>query len=365
LKIKRILKFNIFYYILFLSFTCVSAAGYEKNGNIEETKRTIIDCAGRRVEIPGKIERIACLYAFSGHAVTMLGRGDDIIAVSNGLKRDSLLHRICPSILNAFVPKAQGSINIEELLRARPDILFLPADVNQNKAETDKLEKFKIPYLVVDYKNIKEQQRAVTMIGEVLNENERAASYNRYYNESMKKVRAVTSMIPDDKKLRLFHSVNEANRTNINTNLSTDWLDVMGVINVSYSKEANTTGGRNFVSLEQIHIWNPDVILVNEPKVKIHMLSERQWATLKAIKEKKVVLMPIGISRWGHPGSIETPLAILWTAKTLYPDRFNEMDMTGETKAFYMDFFNHALPDQLVNQVLSGKLVRKPKKKKY
>ena len=95
------------------------------------------------------------------------------------------------------------------------------------------------------------------------------------------------------------------------------------------------------------------------------MLSERQWATLKAIKEKKVVLMPIGISRWGHPGSIETPLAILWTAKTLYPDRFNEMDMTGETKAFYMDFFNHALPDQLVNQVLSGKLVRKPKKKKY
>ncbi len=40
---------------------------------------------------------------------------------------------------------------------------------------------------------------------------------------------------------------------------------------------------------------------------------------------------PIGISRWGHPGSLETPLAVLWTAKTVYPDKFGHIYMQGDT----------------------------------
>lgn len=37
-------------------------------------------------------ERIACLYAFTGHVVTMLGRGEDMAAIVNGLKKDVLLN---------------------------------------------------------------------------------------------------------------------------------------------------------------------------------------------------------------------------------------------------------------------------------
>ena len=72
--------------------------------------------------------------------------------------------------------------------------------------------------------------------------------------------------------------------------------------------------------------------------------------------------MPIGISRWGHPGSIETPLAILWAAKQIYPEKFNDLDMAAETKTFYKDFFEYNLSDDLAVKILSGKLVRKPKR---
>jgi iron complex transport system substrate-binding protein len=324
---------------------------------------TVIDCAGRRVVVPLKVRRIACLYAFSGHAVTMLGRCENIVAVSNGLKRDSLLHSICPAILETLVPKAQGAINIEELLRAEPDLVLLPGDIEKNSSETEKLDKFDIPYLVVDYGSIKEQQYAIEMIGKAIGVPERAAMYNDYYNEIVEKVVAVTSHIPEDQRLKLYYSVNEALRTTLNRGLTADWLQMMGAENVALREKRNIYEGKNYVSLEQILLWNPDVILANEPGAREYILKSRQWSFLKSVKDKQVYQMPIGISRWGHPGSIETPLAILWTATVLYPERFMSINMFKETKSYYKKFFNHELSDNVVEKILSGKTRRKPKNK--
>lgn len=336
-----------------------------EEGGIGEnpSTRIVTDCAGRTVALPETLTRIACLYAFAGHVVTMLGRGDDIVAVAKGLKRDSLLLEICPSIHGARVPKSQGGVNMEELLRAKPDIVFVSADVGQNKGETDKLDAFRIPYLIVDYTSIDEQQKAVTMIGQTLNASDNADAYIRYYKETIQTVRNVVSQIPHDRKLRIYHSVNEANRTTIPRSLSTDWLDALGVINVACDNQESLLDGHNGVVMEQVLIWNPDVILVNEPAVKKQILSDRQWAPLQAVKQKKVFLMPIAISRWGHPGSLETPLAIRWAVKTLYPERFQDIDLPSETKYFYKTFFNYNLSDTLVTQILEGKLERKPKKR--
>jgi iron complex transport system substrate-binding protein len=323
----------------------------------------IIDCAGRRVEITEKAKRIGCLYLFSGHATVMLGRCNDIVAVSNGLKRASLLLDICPAIIEAFVPKSQGAVNLEELLRASPDLVFVSGEIGRNRDAIEKLDRMKIPWLVVDYASIEEQQRTVEMIGMALGNLGQAARYNRYFQECIERVRSVTSKIPADQRLRLYHSVNEANRTTIDRGLATDWLEVEGIINVSLSQDTKLLEGKNFVSMEQILLWDPDVILVNEPNVTRHILTDRQWSTLKAVRGGRVYQMPIAISRWGHPGSIETPLAILWTAKTLYPDQFQDIDMSFETKNFYRVFFGHELSDDMVDRILSGRLKRKPKRK--
>jgi len=75
--------------------------------------------------------------------------------------------------------------------------------------------------------------------------------------------------------------------------------------------------------------------------------------------------MPIGISRWGHPGSLEIPLAILWTAKTVYPDRFPDLDIAAETRAFYQKFFSYDLSDEMLGMMLSGRSMRLPKNNRY
>jgi iron complex transport system substrate-binding protein len=325
--------------------------------------RNVTDCAGRVVSIPAKVQRIACLYSFAGHAVALLGRGRDIVAVAKGLKRDSLLLEICPGINDALVPKSQGGINIEELLNAKPDIVFLSADVGKDSGETDKLDTVGIPYLIVDYSSLEQQQQAVSMIGSAVNRSEEADAYVRYYKRCIQKVRDAVSSLTENEVLKVYHSVNEPTRTAIPLSLTTGWLDVLGINNVANTKKPGASDGKQNVSLEQILFWNPDVILTNEPAARKEILSDRSWSPLKAVREGRVYLLPVALSRWGHPGSIETPLAILWAARTLYPDRFKTLDMTEATRYFYRQFFEYELSDTMIKQILDGKLQRKPKQR--
>jgi iron complex transport system substrate-binding protein len=323
----------------------------------------LTDCVGRKVWVPEKVERIACLYAFSGHVVTLLGRGEAIVAVSFGLKRDSLLLEMNPAIQKALVPKAQGAINIEELLKAKPDIVFVPGDVVGDRAEMDQLEKFQIPYLIIDYSSIETQKTAIELIGKAIGATDRADSFIAYYQGCIERVAKKIAEIPESERPKLYHSVNEPLRTTIDKGLAIDWLKIAGCRNVALYPQQQLSGDRNSTSLEQVLLWDPEVILTNEPKAAEEILQDVRWAKLSAVKRHQVYCLPVGISRWGHPGSIETPLAILWTAAKLYPERFSDLDMAAETRSFYQSFFNYTLSEETVQRVLSGKMERKPKKK--
>jgi len=351
-NISRTLYILFFSVIAILSWPVYAA---EKNTRIVE------DCYGRKVEIPTKEKKIGCLFSFSGHAAVMLRRGKAIVAVSNGLKRDTLLHQICPSILKATVPKYKGAINIEELVKAKPDLAFISADIGRNAGEAEKLNRFKIPYLIVDYSTIEEQQFAIAMIAEALGVPERGDAYLDYYNQCIDLVQNRTKDILPDKKIRIFHSVLEPTRTDPKQSLTTDWIRKANAISVSAERDLQFVDGEFYAGMEQILLWNPDMILVNEPSAHKIILKDVRWSAMKAVKNKKVFQMPIGISRWGHPGSIETPLAILWATKTLYPDLFKDINIRTETRQYYKLFFDFELSEKLLEQILSGTKMRKKK----
>jgi iron complex transport system substrate-binding protein len=340
----------------------LTTTGYGADESISYPEfKVVIDCTGRPVKVPEQVNRIACLYAFTGHAVTILGRGSDIVAVSRGLKRDSLLLEICPSLNDAIVPKSQGALNIEELLKAAPDVLFIPGDMSGNRGEMEKLDRLGIPTIIIDYSDMESQQRAISIIGEAIGRPERAEQYNVYYRECIDRARMATKNIRPEQRPKLYHSVLEATRTTLKHGLTADWLKITGVINVALTSDMNILEGKNFVSLEQVLLWNPDVILANEPEARKLIISDKKWALINAVKDKRVYQMPIAISRWGHPGSIETPLVILWTVKKLYPDLFKDLDMKKETRSYYNIFFNHKLSEAKVDAILNGRLLRKPK----
>ena len=111
--------------------------------------------------------------------------------------------------------------------------------------------------------------------------------------------------------------------------------------------------------MEQILLWNPD-ILANDANVISYIQSHPQWAAL-GNGNGQVYALPNGISRWGHPSSMEIPLALLWTSKLLYPSFFEDIDILEEMRWFYEEFFGLQLSDDKLAQIISGKGMRDPK----
>lgn len=324
------------------------------------TPITVIDSTGKHLTLRQMPEQIACLYAFTGHVVTMLDRADKVVAIVNGLKKDVLLHQIVPGIKHLPVPARGGIINIEALLRTRADLVFLKPETAALTAEIKKLERFNLPYFVAGYHSMEEQMTIIEMMGKAIGRHKKALEYSRYYRGVIDTVRKRTAQIPLEKQVRLYHSVNEPRRTVAPGTIEADWTDVCGVKNVSVGASLNGKGNKNFADIEQILVWNPEVIIVNEDGVDQAIMTDKKWSSIQAVINKQVFAIPVGISRWGHPGGLETPLAILWTAKKVYPELFLDIDLKKEVSLFYNTFFNIQLEADMVNKILTNKGMRHP-----
>ena len=355
-KLKNIAVFMLLISILVSSPACSSNPPGTTGPTI-----TVTDSIGREVEVPENVERIAALYSFAGYAVCVLGGGNALVAVPSGLKRDILLVEIFPEIANASVPRQGGTINAEELQRIDPDVVIVRNDTVADEKELEKLDRTGIPYIVIDFSTMEQQRQAIDIIGTAIGKSTEAAAFNDYYVDLIERVDDVVGDMPEGEKLRLHHAENEALRATHQTSVVADWTSAAGVINVSEGQDLQLFGNDYYASIEQILLWDPEVTIVNEPAAYSLITGSEQWSGITSVQEGRVYQLPNGITRWGHPGSIETPLALLWTAKTVYPDMFTNVDMEEEVYYFYNTFFSLELDEEMIETVLEGGDLREPK----
>ncbi len=329
----------------------------------DETRAAIpvTDSIGRTVDVYKDSKTIAALYSFAGYAVCLLESGNNLVGVPGGLQRDILLVDMFPNIANASVPREGGSINVEELLRIKPDLVIIRKDTVADEKEKEKLDKTGIPYIVVDFTTMAEQMEAIQIIGDAIGKSAEAKAFNDYFTDVINRVTAIVKDIPEKEKVRLFHAENQATRATHETSLVADWTRAAGVINVSVGEDLELIGNDYYASIEQILIWNPEVIIVNEKTAYSLILGHPQWSGIQAVREGRVYQLPNGISRWGHPGSVETPLALLWTVKTVYPELSAGIDMEEEVRYFYETFFGMSLDEEMIAVILKGGDLREAK----
>lgn len=360
-KIKNTIILVMIVSILFLLGACGENTSHQLP-QADEKKPTILvtDSFGRDVQVPEEVERIVALYSFAGYAVSLLGSGNELVGVPGGLQRDLLLNEIFPKIANASVPRSE-TINIEELIRIRPDVVIIRGDTALNDKEIEKLDNSGLPYIIVEFSNMEEQREAISIIGKAIGKTEQAENYIEYYNKMIERVNQVIKEIPLDERIRVYHSENQATRTIHKDSLAADWSRAAGVINVSVGEDLELDGNDYYANIEQILLWDPEVIIANETAAISVIEGHPQWSGVRAVQEGKVYKLPNGISRWGHPGSVETPLALLWTAKIVYPEKFDHIDMQEEVRYFYKTFFNLDLDKDKVEIILRGEDLREPK----
>ena len=323
--------------------------------------KTAEDYLGREIIVPEQVDSVACLYAYIGQVVVLLDGGDKLCAVVAGNQRDELLLRRVPGIAELPVPYNSSSINIESLIGANPDVALIRYETALSPGELEKLDKSGLTYAVVDFYNIEQQKDSIKLVGDIIGKERQAEKYIDYYDRTLELIKSRTAGIPESERVSVYHSVNEVVRTNHSREISYYVLDAVGCINVAEGFGSTELGGKTNVSVEQIYLWDPDFVIANESAAVEYIKTNEAFQGLRAVREGNVHQLPVGASRWGHPGSIETPIAALYIAKLLYPKYFEDIDMRTEIFDFYSEFWLIDLDEEEIDSIISGIGMREPK----
>jgi iron complex transport system substrate-binding protein len=84
-------------------------------------------------------------------------------------------------------------------------------------------------------------------------------------------------------------------------------------------------------------------------------MNDSTFSEMRAIRSGQVFRMPQGIFPWSEMGP-EASMHMVWVAKLLFPDRFEDIDIAQMTKSFYLDFLRADVSDEIIAQMQAGKL---------
>jgi iron complex transport system substrate-binding protein len=327
--------------------------------------RIITDHNGDEVEIPTEINRIAVttIYPLPAMLSMYLGSAEKLVGihpVSMAAAENGVLSTIYPEILNANTDWMQGdSLNIEELIKLKPDVVFYSGGAT---AEAEALRDAGIPAIGVHatkwkFDCIETFDQWVNLLNQVFPGEDRVAGVNEYAQRILDDIQSRVADIPDDERVNamfLFQYDSTVMITSGKNFFGQYWIDCAGGINVA--EELPEVGSNATISMEQVYEWNPDVIYLTNftptqpADLYNNAVRSDDWSDVAAVKNKKVYKMPLGAYRSYTPG-VDTPMTLLFMAKSLYPELFSDIDLTKEVKDYYYDFFGITLSDDDVQSM--------------
>lgn len=299
--------------------------------------------------------RVATPWPAQNTIIAMLGYGDNIVGTSKVAQQIPLFSQSLPQIKSVPVVSMNSGreLDPEQIISLRARLLFIPSGTKIPRQEV--LEQAGVRVLAFEANSMQALTRRVQQTAEALGPDARlkAQRYQRYFDRNMALVRARLQAVSPDKRITVYHSMGSPLTTTGRPSLNQDWMDLAGAINVA---EGWFSGQKRSgeVALEQLVAANPAVIVSMNKRDADEIISSPQWASIDAVIHRRVYVNPKGMFWWCRETS-EEALQFLWLAKTLYPERFSDVNMQKETRDFYQTFFGLTLSDAQIDDVLRPK----------
>ena len=381
---KAIKKISLILCLTVLALTGMTACGNTKteqkseNKEVaqtekkEETKdenkktRTITDHAGNTVEVPEKIERIVIdqIPILSTYMAYHHGKAPYIVGYAGSLKQvisNTVLKDIAPELLDSQnTVQAQSDINIEEIMKLKPDVIFYNAS---NKEHYETLKKTGIPcvgFATVGTNGpadpIDRYTQWLKLLEDVFGESGKTDDFIKAGQDIVKDVEERISKIDDSKKptgVILWKYVEGVPMVAGKGVFGDFWLKRIGVKNL-----ADETKGFAKVSIEQFYQWNPDILYLDGPglldittkDVYENSVEGINFSNMKAVKDKKVYNTKLGMWNWFTPNP-DGPLVLAWLAKSTYPEEFKDYDLKAMIKDYYKTWYDYELTNEQIEDM--------------
>lgn len=329
----------------------------DKKVDNKQATKIVTDLQGREVRVPQNVKHLA---------VVPIPWASVIYAIDGSSERLAAIH---PAAMTAYKGKflenrdrhfaqldtkiiAQNfSVNIESAAQAGIDTAIL---WQYQEKDAEKLSKVGIPTVLIYNDTVDNLKKSFLIIGKLLGKEERAEQINKAYDMTTEKIMAKKAWEQADKPKVLFLR-NSKLRLQGNDNFMHEAIRIGGGEN----PYGQVNGGREqTIAMEEVYKQNPDIILLSNfdkfvpDDLYNNKIAGQDWSTVKAVQEKRVYKVPMGIYRWDAPG-VETPLMMEWLAHVLQPELFKELDVRADAKNFYEDYMHYKISEADMAQIFA------------
>ncbi len=311
----------------------------------------VTDDSGREVSVRSEVKRIfpagppAAILVYTLAPELLLGwprpnRAEECIY---------MLPDICRRPEVGRITGRGNTANLEVVLALKPDFILDVGSTAETYASLARRtqEQTGIPYALFDgrFSNTAATYRKLgRLIGR-----ERAGDDLADYTD--RTISTITQRVANVERPRVYYARGPRGlTTGLGGSINVETIELL-----ARNVAGENKGGLANVSIEQVLVWNPDVIVTIDQEFAATVRNDPAWSSLKAVREDRVHLSPKMPFGWvDFPPSVNRLIGLWWLAKILYPERFPE-DLRQLTGDFYEKFYHVRPSAAQIEHVLAGR----------
>ena len=315
--------------------------------------REFTDDAGRKVTLPDRIERVYAAGPPASVLVLALAP-DKLIGWTRHFRDDE----------SQWVPKKYAELpelgrltgrgstaNVEVVLKEKPDVIVDVGSTRETYASlADRVQsQTGIPYVLLDG-HLETTPAQLEKLASVLGVPERGKELSAYASRIMGELRDGIAAIPMDKRPTIYYARGpQGLQTGLGGSINVEAIELLGAKNVAGVER----GGLVNVGLEQVVLWDPQVIVTNDPNFYRDVWKLPVWNSVSAVRAKRVYLSPhLPFGWFDFPPGANRLIGLIWLSDILYPGTFHH-DLKREVARFYKLFYQQEPTASQIDSLLA------------
>ena len=343
--------------ILFLILSLLLCACGQAGVTPSVETREFTDSTGRTVTLPASITKIAISGPLSQIYILPLA-GDMLVGVSTAYAEDA------QSYLPAYIyEKAEigqlyggkGEMDLEALLTAAPDVVIDIGEAKKTTADdlTALTEQTGIPFIHIDA-TVATAPEAYRILGRLLDREEKAEELAAWCEDTYAMISAMMEQVDaaGARKTLLYCLGDKGVNVIAKCSFHGETINFMSD-NLAVVEDVVSSGAGNEVDLEQILLWDPDVIIFAPDSCYEDIASSEQWQSIGAVARDAFYKTPSGPYGWlSSPPAVQRYLGMLWLGELLYPG-YAEYDLQEQVTEYYKLFYGCDLTAEMYQNLIA------------
>ncbi len=241
------------------------------------------------------------------------------------------------------------NINLEILMAKKPDLIFVWEDDMMMATVNKSIQKTHLPTLSIPFRKIEDMPKAISVAANAMNEHGRGLLLSSYAKNIIEEIQI---SLAKTKPVRYYYAEGvDGLSTECDQSFHIEALNFAGGENVHKCQQSQLLGLEK-INFETLLTYDPDVIIAQNSFTYNQILYDDLFAHLRAVKNKKVYLVPNAPFNWiDRPPSFMRIIGIQWLANIFHPNEY-KIDLNKQIKEFYALFFNVKITDKQVKTIL-------------